>query len=48
MSISSGVNATEALAVCVDRLIIVNQKIRQLKMQKVHWRSASTALRGGN
>ena len=34
-SISKGVNATFALVLCVDRFIIVSQKMRQLRMQKV-------------
>lgn len=39
--ISSGVNASAALACRVERLIIVNQKMRQLKMQNVASRLTS-------
>jgi hypothetical protein len=39
--ISSGVNASAALACRVERLIIVNQKMRQLKLQNVASRLTS-------
>lgn len=35
MSISSGMNASEVFAFCADRLIVVSQKMRHLKMQNV-------------